>query len=68
MKPESKIRRYSRCLARLVRLAWHRFWRRWHDVALYNAYNRGQISEMVAQAKMENFHATAILKISQTNN
>ena len=54
-------------LPRLVRLAWHRFWRRWHDVALYNACNRGQISQMVVQANMENYHATAILKIRQTN-
>jgi hypothetical protein len=42
-----------------VKSLYHRFWFRWHEVAMRNAYEAGRLSVMLYHGKQSNFHETA---------
>ena len=67
MKPESKIRHASRCLARLVLRLFHEFFSRFHDAALLAAIRRQDMAAIMWHAKIQNHHATRLMEISSQN-
>jgi hypothetical protein len=60
MKPESKIRRYSRCLARLVQRLWHLAWIIWHESEMRLSERAMEHGKCLKHAKKQLHHIKQI--------